>query len=549
MADSSESKVGEDLRRYFAGRLPARLAEAEAARDAARDAGWTGEPMRTFHRLAHSLSGVGTTFGFPEITAAARRLEGVLKASLATGEPPPPEEVDAHLRRLREIAARSHRPTLDTLAIALEPERDPAAPGDDGILFLWSDDPGFGDGLRLQLRPFGYEVQPFVDLAALEREVERDPPAAVLLDWEGPGYGEETRRIAALGRQGGEAGGEPPKRVFLSARGDLAARLEAVRAGGDAYFAKPVEVGLLAETLDRLTGGGPPDPFRVLIVEDDADIAELHARALADAGMTVTVVGDPMTVMAPLFRLQPDLILMDLYMPGCTGPELAAVLRQQEGYVGTPIVYLSTEEGIEEQIAAINAGGDEFLTKPIAPRHLVAAVAARARRGRLLATRIAYDGLTGLLNHSHLKQQVEIELSRAARERWEVAYAMIDLDRFKSVNDAFGHAAGDRLLKSLARLLRQRLRNSDVLGRYGGDELAVVLPHTDGPTAWRVLDGIRDSFSRLRPSAGGREMAATLSCGIAVFPACPSGQELMEAADAALYEAKGGGRNRVVLRE
>ena len=105
MADSSESKVTEDLRRYFAGRLPARLAEAEAARDAARDAAWTDEPMRTFHRLAHSLSGVGTTFGFPEITAAARRLEGVLKASLATGEPPPPAEVDAHLRRLREIAA------------------------------------------------------------------------------------------------------------------------------------------------------------------------------------------------------------------------------------------------------------------------------------------------------------------------------------------------------------------------------------------------------------------------------------------------------------
>jgi diguanylate cyclase (GGDEF)-like protein len=130
-----------------------------------------------------------------------------------------------------------------------------------------------------------------------------------------------------------------------------------------------------------------------------------------------------------------------------------------------------------------------------------------------------------------------------------VAYATIDLDRFKSINDAFGHTAGDRLLKSLGRLLRQRLRRSDVLGRYGGDELAVLLPHTDGPTARRVLDKIRDSFSQLRLAAGGREMSATLSCGVAVYPACPNAAALVEAADAALYEAKGGGRNRIVLRD
>jgi diguanylate cyclase (GGDEF)-like protein len=521
-----------ELKRYFAGRLPSRVSEVEAARGAARDAGWVGEPLHTFHRLAHSLSGAGATFGFPEVSAVSSRLEGVLKTALAAGTLPRAGEIDSLLHRLRELADQPFEPA------AAEPAQEPApAGGEEGLLYLWSNDPGLRERLHLQLQPFGYEVQAFGDLAALEREAEERPPAALLLDWEGP--------TALAGRplvQG-------PKRVFLSPRGDLAARLEAVRAGGDAYFTQPVEAGLLAETLDRLTGGGPADPYRVLVVEDDAELATLYAGALGDAGMTVEVVSDPMAVMAPLTRLQPDLILMDLYMPGCTGIELAAVLRQQEGYIGTPIVYLSTEAGLETQIAAINAGGTEFLTKPIAPAHLVAAVAARARRGRLLATRIAYDGLTGLLNHSHLKQQIEIEISRAARERWEVAYAMIDLDRFKSINDTFGHAGGDRLLKSLARLLRQRLRRSDLLGRYGGDELAVLLPHTDGPTARQVLDEVREGFSLLRPSAGGREMAATLSCGVAVYPACPTAQDLVEAADAALYEAKGAGRNRVVLRD
>src|SRR5882757_6344783 len=136
MAGPNEGRITEDLRRYFAGRLPARLAEVEEAHDAARDAGWAGEPMRTFHRLAHSLAGVGATFGFPEITTTARRLELALKAALAAATPPPADEVDAVLRRLREIARRSANPSAsDTAAIAAEVERDPATAGDDGLLF------------------------------------------------------------------------------------------------------------------------------------------------------------------------------------------------------------------------------------------------------------------------------------------------------------------------------------------------------------------------------------------------------------------------------
>jgi diguanylate cyclase (GGDEF)-like protein len=525
--------TAEDLWRYFADRLPARIAEIEAAHDAALRSGWTGEPLRTFHRLAHSLAGAGATFGFSEVTAASKRLEALLKDTLGGGPPPADAEVAELLARLR---APGRRPPEASAGVA--PEPTPESVGAEGLLYLGSDDPAFRESLTSQLGPFGYEVRAFADPAALEREVARRPPAAVILDWKDSGG-----RLTSFRQVRGAA----PKTVFLSTRGDLPSRLEAVRAGGDAYLTKPVEAGLLAETLDRLTGTG--NRYRVLIVEDDADLATLYARALEAADMMVDVVSDPMAVMAPLTHLQPDLILMDLYMPGCTGPELAAVLRQQDGYVGTPIVFLSAEEELEKQIAAINAGGDEFLTKPIDPGHLVEAVKARARRGRLLASRISYDGLTGLLNHSHLKQQIEVELSRAGREGRPVAYAMIDVDRFKSINDAFGHTSGDRLLKSLARLLRQRLRRSDVLGRYGGDELAVLLPHTDGPTARRVLDEIRDSFSRLRLLAGGREMSATLSCGVAVYPARRTAQELVEAADAALYEAKGGGRNRVVLRD
>jgi diguanylate cyclase (GGDEF)-like protein len=254
-----------------------------------------------------------------------------------------------------------------------------------------------------------------------------------------------------------------------------------------------------------------------------------------------------MQIMEPLYSFKPDLILMDVHMNGCTGPELAAVLRQQESYLSTPIIFLSDEDDTGEQIAAIDLGGDEFLMKPVEPAHLVSAVSIRARRGRTLQSLISHDGLTGLLNHSNLKLHLEAELSRASRDDTDVAYAMIDLDFFKSINDTHGHAAGDRLLRSLGLFLRQRLRRSDVLGRYGGDELAVILPRTDGPTALQVLERIRESFSELRHRVGDVEIGATLSCGIATYPAKPAAGLLVQAADAALYKAKRAGRNRVEL--
>jgi diguanylate cyclase (GGDEF)-like protein len=282
-------------------------------------------------------------------------------------------------------------------------------------------------------------------------------------------------------------------------------------------------------------------------VEDDPDLSIQYAGTLDAAGMKTEVVADPLEVMEPLYAFRPDLILMDVNMGGCTGPELAAVLRQQEGYLSTPIVFLSTEERLADQLAAIDLGGDEFLTKPIDARHLVSAVASRARRGRMLQSLISHDGLTGLLNHSNLKLHLEAELSRASREDTEVSYAMIDLDLFKSINDTYGHSAGDRLLRSLALFLRQRLRRSDILGRYGGDELAVILPRTDGPTAVRVLERVRENFAQLRHRAGDSEISATLSCGVATYPAQSTSELLLDAADAALYAAKRGGRNRVEL--
>jgi diguanylate cyclase (GGDEF)-like protein len=165
----------------------------------------------------------------------------------------------------------------------------------------------------------------------------------------------------------------------------------------------------------------------------------------------------------------------------------------------------------------------------------------------MLRSFMVRDSLTGLLNHTAIKDQLDGEVAWAIREKKPLSFAMVDIDHFKLVNDSYGHPVGDRVIKSLSRLLKQRLRTSDLVGRYGGEEFAVVLVNADGPTAMKVLDTIRDDFSQLRHLAEGKEFPVTFSCGIADVSQFPDATKLSDAADKALYKAKHAGRNRVML--
>ncbi|MCW5624336.1 MAG: GGDEF domain-containing protein, partial [Burkholderiales bacterium] len=176
-----------------------------------------------------------------------------------------------------------------------------------------------------------------------------------------------------------------------------------------------------------------------------------------------------------------------------------------------------------------------------------ATVVGRVERFRTLSGLMQQDSLTGLLNHSRLQQFLEIEALRAIRQYHALAFAMIDLDHFKQVNDQYGHPVGDRVLKNLSRFLRQNLRKSDVVGRYGGEEFAVILTDTDGPAALAVLDKLCADFAKLEHDSEKGRFTVTFSAGVATMAGLKSPRELVLAADRALYEAKRGGRNRVVL--
>jgi diguanylate cyclase (GGDEF)-like protein len=536
----------EALRHEYGQQLPDKAREIEKLWEQLPQSSWSAELFKTMHLLTHNLIGISATLGFNSLSRAARALEITLRPMIERGVTPTEEhqrQIEQAVVNLRE-ASGDVLESIDTRVQQRDPSTIPHYVQDHRLIFVVGDAPE--QDLAEQIGYFGYTVRTFVDMVELRQTVDATQPAAIIINHLSPGSSLTTTEAIAEIQRARET---TIPVLFISSYGDMAMRLQAVRAGASAYLIRPIDIGTLIDKLDTLTAHQAPEPYRVLIVEDEPALAEHYALTLQQAGMHTTVVTDPLQVIAPMIDFRPDLILMDVYMPACTGIELARVIRQQEAYVSVPIVFLSVETDLDKQFAAMQLGGDDFLTKPIQPKHLISSVVGRAHRSRILRAFMVSDSLTGLFNHTKTKELLDIEIARAARVTPTpfFAFAMIDLDRFKSINDTYGHLTGDRVIKSLARLLQQRLRKTDIIGRYGGEEFAIILNNTDGPAAIKVLDEIRQGFAQIRHQAAGEEFSVTFSCGIATFPRYRDATRLNDAADKALYEAKRIGRNQVVL--
>lgn len=432
----------------------------------------------------------------------------------------------------------------------LQREREPDDENRPRRIILVDRDPAQLHDLVVQLNSFGYLAEPVSALGDLPLALDAEPetpagrPLALVVDLIKPDGGPVTAADMAAIKPDGRA---LPPVIFNCERSDLPARLLSVRAGGHSYLTRPIDVARLVDLLDDLVSGPAEEPFRVLVVDDSPLLAAYLTSILTRAGIEVRATTDPFQVLPLIAEFQPELLLADLQMPDVSGPELATVIRQQPAYVSMPIIFLSGESDQGVQLAAIKGGGDDFLTKPIAPEYLVAALTSRLERARALRRQLTNDGLTGLLNHTAMADRLKLEVERAQRCNTPLAVAMVDLDHFKLVNDSYGHAAGDRVLKNLARMLQQRLRRSDHIGRYGGEEFMLILVGADGPAAGRVLDELREQFAQLIHQHDHANWSSTFSAGVAAFPSYTDPAGLLKSADAALYQAKRSGRNRIVL--
>ncbi|MAL97331.1 MAG: diguanylate cyclase response regulator [Alteromonadaceae bacterium] len=395
-----------------------------------------------------------------------------------------------------------------------------------------------------QMEFFGFRAQTFTSATELLRECAERRPETIVID---VNFGTEPQSGIAAVEQVQAHYDAPIPILYLSEEdGSIETRLRASRSGGEEFFYPAIDPGQLIEKIERYTHANPAEPYRVLVLDDSRAQAKFMENTLNRAGMTPHVITDPMQIITALEDFSPEIILLDMYMPGCTGMEVARVIRQQDSFHSVPIIYLSAEDDVGKQLHAMSLGGDDFLTKPIDPKHLIATLHNRGRRARSLLALMVRDSLTGLYNHTHTLHLLDNEISRARANGQPLTYVILDLDNFKQINGQYGHSMGDRVLRSLSLFLKQRLRKTDHIGRYGGEEFALVLPDTRPSDARTVLNEIRERFGALLHPAGDSDFRVTFSAGLTGWDG-ESAQQTCDRAEQALAEAKQGGRNRVVV--
>ncbi|MBY0407856.1 MAG: response regulator [Rickettsiales bacterium] len=457
------------LQSDYAAYLASQFAEFSQLRALLMDHPAQAEALVRVYQLVHQVSGSAANFGFPAISQNGQRLCGQIKPLL--------EHSPAQWHTLLDAALlKQHLDMFDRACKqALSPsslERSVTEPNgamavqQRSVCIFSSDGEVFSD-IAEQLRHFGYVVNIRQDANSFKAALAAERPDVLIIHSDMSEA--DVQRLASLQLEVG-APNMPLQLIMVSKTDTFEARLAAVRLGAQGYFTLPADVLQVIDKIEYLVGQyREAQSYHVLIVDDDEMLMKFYTHALMRSGIITTSVSNPKDALSVIADQAVDLILIDYLMPHCNGRELATIIRQHEKYVSMPIIFMSARDDVESLLIDTGLGIDDFLVKPITGDQLVSVVRSRARRSAELQVLMARDSFTGLLNHGHFMDMLGMELTQVKRYKTHGAYAIIDIDHFKQINDTYGHIAGDHVIKGLSRMLQQRLRRSDIIGRCGGE--------------------------------------------------------------------------------
>ena len=311
--------------------------------------------------------------------------------------------------------------------------------------------------------------------------------------------------------------------LTFSHSAELPIRLRAMRAGADSFIPLPAQSGDVMERVSELLDAENSDPFRVLIVEDDRSQAIFAESILRKAGMSTNAVTDPLAALDQLEKFHPELILMDLYMPNCSGMELTSIIREREAFINTPIVFLSGEQNQEMHFEALNAGGDDFLSKPIRPKHLISAVTNRVRRARSMGRRAMAqnprDPVTGLYDRAFVLDRLNAKLAAEDPASQGGGLLYVVIDGAGQIRERVGLTIFEALLNQVGAFVTAHIDDKDIVARYGDTSFALLAGAGDEDALIGIASDLRDRIAREVFEHEGKTLTVSLAIGICPFSA------------------------------
>jgi diguanylate cyclase (GGDEF)-like protein len=287
---------------------------------------------------------------------------------------------------------------------------------------------------------------------------------------------------------------------------------------------------------------------KVLLIDDCPSIHGLVRARLRDEPIELHSAFDGESGLAQAASLAPDLVLLDVEMPATNGFEVCRKLKDDPRTMHVPVIFLTGAASTQEKIRGLEMGAIDYVTKPFDPAELRARVRASLRTKYLmdlLSRKAMIDGLTGLFNRAYFDARLIAEMSLARRTHAPLSCIMVDVDRFKQINDLHGHPFGDEVLRGIGQILADHCRTEDTVCRYGGEEFVVLCPNSASAAAANMAERLRDAIEQNTWTKNGLNVQVTCSFGVADLKEAPPA--LVDLADEALYRAKQGGRNQVII--
>ena len=513
---------------------------------------------------AHKLSGTAGSYGLPHFGQIMKQAEERLRQLQEVAASDTPDRYDRLWRDCLQLVEVSQREALELsvdrnknkssdqaanaqqLAAASE-DLFPVADGAIATpkLLVVDDDPAFLDLVVELGKPRLVEILPANTSAQALKIAEERHINGALLDVQ---LGEEDISFELAEQLRALPGYENLPLAFISGRAHIYNRVAASHAGACLYLNKPLNAADLDAAFMQLLSHQQFEIPRVLIVDDDEGFSSHLAGTLQHEGMEVATLNDPVRILDVLPEIVPDLLILDIMMPGVSGFDVCRMLRTALRWQNLPILFLTAQTSHESRLTTFEVEGDDCLIKSCPNDELIGRIKMRIKRARLQKEKAYKDSLTGLFSRRASLEQLERMFAAAQKLDFPVSICLFDIENFRAINETHGYLAGDHVIRSIALMLTRHFNPEDLRGRWGGDEFIVALHAVDYKEAQEAVAAVLREFHRLEfPSEEDGPFKVSLSAGIGTFPQDgTSAYDLIKTADRRLAAARQAGPGAAV---